>query len=328
MKPIKPLTAVAVFGLALGTISTKLPADTFGSGVNAFTINFANIGSPGNDPQNLNNRIHSESGGDNYGAVNYSFRMSVHTISTGMIDKANAEGSLGITRTARSPNLPATNVSWNEAARFVNFLNDQAGHPHAYKFANQPGSGGGANDNIQLWDSSDPGYDPSNPYRNSNAFYFLPSEDEWFKAAYYSASLSRYYLFATGSDTAPTAVASGTAPGTAVYSGQSGPADIDQAGGLSPFGTMGQTGNINEWMESAADGENDSPTKSRARRGGAWTSGELFASSATRDSLSQDGSVFNLGFRVASIPEPSAGLVMLVGLVGFGAFIIKRRHKS
>jgi len=79
--------------------------------------------------------------------------------------------------------------------------------------------------------------------------YFLPSVDEWYKAAYYDPTGGAYYDYPTGSNTAPTPVASGTAAGTAVYSGQVGPANITLAGGLSPYGTMGQGGNVYEWDE-------------------------------------------------------------------------------
>lgn len=39
-----------------------------------------------------------------------------------MIDKANTLGGLGITKDTRGPDKPATDVSWNEVARFINFL--------------------------------------------------------------------------------------------------------------------------------------------------------------------------------------------------------------
>ncbi|MEI6538751.1 MAG: hypothetical protein WCO86_04380 [Planctomycetota bacterium] len=48
-------------------------------------------------------------------------------------------------------------------------------------------------------------------------------------------------------NTAPTAVASGTDANTAVYDGQSGPADVNLTGGLSPYGIMGLGGNVFEW---------------------------------------------------------------------------------
>ena len=185
----------------------------------------------------------------------YTYRMGKFEISEQMIDKANTLGGLGITKDTRGADKPATSVSWNEAARFVNWLNTSTGSTPAYKFAIQPGEVGySANANIQLWTPSDAGYNPNNLYRNSLARYFLPSVDEWYKAAYYDPTSGVYYDYPTGSDSAPTAVASGTAAGTAVYNGQSpGPADITLAGGLSPYGTMGQGGNVYEWEETDFD---------------------------------------------------------------------------
>ena len=52
-----------------------------------------------------------------------------------MIDKANTLGGLGITKDTRGANQPATSVSWNEAARFVNWLDTSQGFTPAYKFA-------------------------------------------------------------------------------------------------------------------------------------------------------------------------------------------------
>ena len=86
----------------------------------------------------------------------------------------------------------------------------------------------------------------TNLYRNKDAYYFLPSENEWYKAAHDNAAGSAYFPYPTGSSTAPIAVASGTQPDSAVYfqTNQISPAEVTTAGGLRPYGTMGQGGNI------------------------------------------------------------------------------------
>jgi len=247
--------------------------------------------------------------------VDYTYRISTYAISTSMIDKANAEGGLDITRTNRDPNEPATAVSWNQAARFVNFLNEQAGYSHAYKFEFQPEDPGyGSNQNIQLWDSNDSGYDLNNPYRNANAFYFLPSENEWYKAAFYDPASGNYFLFATSSDMDPTPVSGGSLPNTAIYDGQSGPADVDDAGGQSFYGTMAQSGNTWELMESAWDGTNDTPSELRTGRGGAWLGGVGNLASTHRAVAGPTDQNNGTGFRVAAIPEPSTYAAILGGL--------------
>ena len=250
---MKTTTAFVFLSLALSCASAAY-ADTFGSDVNMFDIEFVTIGNPGNAADTTGNPNPA-------GSVDYTYRIGKYEISEDMIDKANASGGLGIPKDVRGPNKPATSVSWNQAARFINWLNTSTGSTPAYKFAIQPGeSGYSSNANIQLWTPSDAGYNPSDLYRNSLAKYFLPSDDEWYKAAYYDPIADVYYDYPTGSDTAPTKVASGTTAGTAVWgwSTTADPADITLAGGLSPYGTMAQGGNVWDWEETDFDLVNDS----------------------------------------------------------------------
>jgi formylglycine-generating enzyme required for sulfatase activity len=219
-----------------------------------------------------------------------------------MIDKANALGGLGITKITRGPNKPATSISWFEAVRFVNWLNTSTGHSPAYKF-DLAGE-------FQLWSPGDAGYDVDNVFRNGLAKYFLPSVNEWYKAAYYDPKTGVYYNYPTGSDTAPVSVGSGTVPGTAVYL-VSGPADIAQAGGLSSYGTMAQGGNMAEWMETSFDMQSPQApsTGSRAIRGGDWQ--HFVTDLAATHGIAVIPSAESAGFRVASvIPEPNANVLV------------------
>ena len=158
-------------------------ADTFGSGANSFSIDFVSIGNPGNPPDANPNPA---------GAVPYSYRIGKYEISEQMIDKANASAALGLRKTLAGPDYPATSVTWYEAAKFVNWLDTSSGSVPAYKFD--------ASGNFQLWTPTDPGYNPNNLYRNSLAHYFLPSENEWHKAAYYDPVAGVYYAYPTGSN--------------------------------------------------------------------------------------------------------------------------------
>ncbi len=105
--------------------------------------------------------------------------------------------------------------------------------------------------------------------------------------------------------------------------GPDSPAAVNTDGGLSAYGTMGQNGNVWEWMESASDGVNDASPELRVFRGGAWytTEGNL-RSSYRLDSAptNYDGGI---GFRVASVPEPSCALFLL----GSGAVLLFRRRR-
>ena len=241
---------------------------------------------------------------DGYGGVTVNYRISKFVIRESYIDDYNADpanaGALQITLDERGDDKPATKISWNEAARYVNWLNDIEGEQEAYKFDT-----GGANDNISVWDSADAWQiGGENLYRHKDTKYFLPSEDEWYKAAYYNGQANVYYNYPTGSDTAPVGTLGGTAPGTAVYDdgivSPTGPADVTNAGGLSPYETMGQGGNTYEWNESALDGDNSLATESRARRGGSWDSTSTNLQSSYRNDNIPSGENDNRGFRVAA----------------------------
>jgi formylglycine-generating enzyme required for sulfatase activity len=298
--------------------SAQTITETFGTGANAFTMDFVTIGNP-------NNAADTTGSPNPVGSVAYTYNLGKYEVSRDMINKANTAGGLGITL----PNMtsyggngadrPATGISWYEAATYVNWLNTSTGGTAAYKFV------GGT---FQLWAPTDAGYNANNMFRNSNAKFWLPSTDEWYKGAYGSPG-GTWYNFATGSDTNPTAVTGGTNAGTAVYSHTSatGPADITNAGGLSAYGTMAQSGNIHEWMETATDGINNSAAENRDWRGGRWTDGfstNLNASSRF-DSPPTDESATILGFRVASVPEPSALSLLAIGL---GGLALVRRRRS
>jgi hypothetical protein len=274
--------AVLSLSLAAGNVA----ADSFGSGANQFEIEFVEIGNPGNAADTTGTPNPA-------GAVDYIYNIGKFEISRDMVAKASAAGGLGLTLDdmgfvtgGSRPDMPATGVSWNEAARFTNWLNTSRGFPAAYKFSTQPGDPGyNPFANIELWAAGDDGFDADNPFRNSHAQYFLPSADEWYKAAYYdddaNAGAGGYWNFPTGSDTPPSRVASGTDPDTAVYlqSLIQGPADITEAGGLSSYGVVGLGGNVFEWEETEFDLMNDDGSSVRGVRGGIWrsVSGDLSA---------------------------------------------------
>jgi len=153
-----------------------------------------------------------------------------------------------------------------------------------------------------------------------------PRVDEWYKAAYYDPTAGVYFLYPTGSDDRPTSVASGTAADTAVWHElySQGPADITLAGGLSPYGTMGQGGNVWEWEETELDLVNDFSSSARGIRGGDWESILPWNLRSTgRDGRDPLVEYSNMGFRVASIPEPST---MLLGAMAAGGLLVWRRR--
>jgi hypothetical protein len=309
MKQILLLTLLA---LGYQGASAQLVTETFGTGVNAFTMDFVTIGNPNNAADTTGNPNPA-------GSVAYTYNLGMYEVSRDMITKANAAGSLGITMDDMSSyggngvNKPATGTSWYEAAKFVNWLNTNQGFQAAYKF---DGSG-----NFQLWSAGDAGYNANNLFRNSLAKYVIASRDEWYKAAYGNLN-GTWNNYATGSDSAPTSVTSGTAANTAVYIPQISPADITSAGGLSPYGTMAQGGNVWEWVETAFDESNNTAGENRDVRGGAWSNAPNYLDASARLDFGPSTESRHIGFRVASVPEPSTGLLVVLGLSGL---LLKRR---
>lgn len=313
MLALMVLLTIAAFSCRQAT------ADSFGTDPNnVFQIQFVAIGDPGN--------IADTTGDPNpAGAVPYAYRIGKYEISESMIDKANAQSvldgnPLGITIDNRGPDKPATSVSWFEAAQFVNWLNTSTGNFPAYNFD--------PNGDFQLWDPNDAGYDASNPFRNTQTKYFLPSADEWYKAAFYDPVTDEWFDFPNGSNTAPASVASGSDPNTAVYD-QAGPADIMLAGGASPFGTVAQAGNVSEWEETEGDLVNDDPLAVRGFRGSDWgsISGDPTGlSSSFRQTIRlPSASGARRGFRIAGvIPEPGTLCLVCSG----GAVLLLRRRKT
>jgi hypothetical protein len=318
----------ALCALALGVSFTPARADSFGSGGNAFTIDFVNIGNAGNADDRARDNTNNTPGDPNddeyatpYGGVPYAYRMGTLEISQDQITKATAGGLSGVTAGPWSGSQPAAAMTWYEAAAFVNWLNTSTGHQAAYNLTGVT--------SLTLWDGPTQAWQlgGENLYRHKNAYYFLPSEDEWYKAAFHKNDgvSANYWDYATGSNSIPTAVVSGTGNGTAVYNGVTvSPADVNFAGGLSAYGTMGQNGNVWEWQESAADGLNNSTSEDRVRRGGVWTDGENLLRSSIRDITTPVGSESGLGFRVASVPEPSSTVLM----IGSGLILLARRRRE
>jgi formylglycine-generating enzyme required for sulfatase activity len=293
---VKRLNQLLLTFLLLSPFSaTATYADIFGSGPNTFDIEFVSIGNPGNVADTGVNANPNPAG-----KVDYTYRIGKYVISEDMINKANAEGNLFITHTGRGANKPATDVSWFEAIQFVNWLNTSTGSTPAYKYAGL---------NFRLWEPGNAGYDPNNLFRNSLATYFLPSVDEWYKAAYYDPNRpggAGYYDFPTGEDAGPEPPDGIDFPGDTIFTAvffdggsNAGPNDITNVGLLSPYGTAGQGGNVYELHETESDLVNDSDWRSRVKRGGYWQTDSNSIATFLRSSTSPHRSIETNGFRVA-----------------------------
>ncbi len=169
MKPTTTSKLGITLAGVLALIVTSAHADTFGSGGNTFTIDFVDIGNAGNA-----NDAGAGGGSSSspYGGVSYTYRMGVTEVPQDWITKATALGMTNVTAGGFTGNKPATNMTWHEAAAFVNFLNTSTGHQAAYQLD-------GTNTALTLWTSGQAWQaGGQNLYRHKDAYYFLPSENE------------------------------------------------------------------------------------------------------------------------------------------------------
>ncbi|MGJ8637916.1 MAG: SUMF1/EgtB/PvdO family nonheme iron enzyme [Opitutaceae bacterium] len=288
----------------LDHLSSEVEAEIFGEGINQFSMEFVRVHNAGNGDNGAGGGIYSEP----YGGVGYNFRMSRREVSQDMIDRASISGMVGVSAGPWGGDQPAADVDWFEAAAFVNWLNTSEGHQAAYDL-----TWNGSSWSMNLWPvevQAPTGVDSgTNGYRHVDARYFLPSEDEWYKAAYHKndGDTSNYWDHAHASHTQPDGIDSSgdTIFDIVVDDGfkLSEPKTIDDVGLPSAYGTLGQGGNIYEWTETAYDGNNNSSSENRAIRGGDWDSSSFIASAGDRPGTGFFNATNFIGFRVARVAD-------------------------
>ena len=148
--------------------------------------------------------------------------------------------------------------------------------------------------------------------------YALPTEDEWYKAAYWTGDESDpWSLYANGTDETPTW---GTTEGwnyrTSDYA-YGGDTWAVGYGAQEQNGTYDMMGNIGEWTEDAYD------SLRYVIRGGSYGFSASSLDSFSRGGGYSDREYSNMGFRVVMIPEPAT--ILLFGFGGLGAWILRRR---
>jgi len=87
------------------------------------------------------------------------------------------------------------------------------------------------------------------------------------------------------------------------------------AASASYYGTFDQEGNVMEWNDAVANGIY------RGLRGGGWFNNDIYLPSTFRTWNDTEG--YQIGFRLASIPEPVVGLMMLLA----GGVTLARRRR-
>ncbi len=213
-------------------------------------------------------------------------------------------------------NRPVNIITWGRAARFVNWLHN--GQPTGAQDLTTTEDGSyflnGATTDAQIMAVS----------RELDATWVIPSEDEWYKAAYHKNDgvTGNYFDYPTGTDATPNNNLTDPDPGNnaTLYNGSytiGSPYYRTEVGAHenseSPYGTFDQAGNVLEWNEAII-------ASSRANRAGHFLGGGSGANAAHRYANSPSLEHVALGFRVAQVPEPATlGLLLLGGLLLFKA---------
>lgn len=285
-------------------------AAVFGTGTNSFSLEFVSIGNPDNPPDEPDPDT-----GDRYGAVPHTYEIGIHEIAIHQFEKANAmDGRIGDgnegywndgIRTVGT-NAPVGYATWYEAARFANWLSTGDAFAGAYAF----------DTNGVLV-----AVNRASTAVTNDVVYVLPTEAEWYKAAYYKPiNDGSYTLYSNGSNSVPV---HGTTNGWNFIHND---LTVNEApnymwevgfGGEEQNGTYDMNGNVWEWCEGAADNVLDDLTEGRMIRDGSALD-SAFHMKATRrhgayDPLNEHELV---GFRVAAVPSRSHWVT--VSVVGSG----------
>ena len=233
------------------------------------------------------------------------------------ITQSGSPGTFTYSVAPGSGNKPITYVSWFDAARFTNWLHN--------------GQPGGAQDAASTEDGAYTllGAMSGIIAKNGGAKAWIPSESEWYKAAYYDpnqggAGVGGYWQQATQSDTLTgntIGVANSANYNDGDYVGYPGAALTDVgAYGLnsdSAYGTNDQAGNVWEWNDAVIF------CSSRGLRGGSWASDENFLRASGRFDDDPSGEYYSVGFRVASVPEPTC---LVLTMLASGVMLIRRKR--
>jgi len=310
-------------------------------------IDWATVGDPGNTADTTGSPNPAGAVADSFQIMKYEFtnqqytdflnsvaatdtyslyNASMESNARGGITQRGLSGSYTYAVKTNMGDKPVNYVDWFAAARVSNWLmNGATGtsstETGAYTLNNE--TSGAA------------------PAVNPGATFYIPTEDQWYKAAYYKggSTSAGYWDYATQSDTAPTAVTAdstgiGSAGSTGNFANHSRVADwnsqdgnvttVGTNGGASAYGAFDMGGNLYEWNDlTGAAGS------SRGFRGGVWSLSAFRLSSSWWDTDVPSIEDSGIGFRLAApvaVPEPSTYAMALAGLACGGYSMFRRRR--
>jgi formylglycine-generating enzyme len=345
------VTALAVVAVILSAACAQADVFNLGGTRNPTTgtwtglasLEFVPVGDPGNAADTATG----------YGSVGYSYWMGKYDVTCGQyvaflnavaktdtyglyntnmwssfygckIQRDGASGNYTYAVPSDWADRPVVWVCWGDAARFANWLTN--GQPTGDQGLHTTEDGSyylnGATTNAQLLAVT----------RRTDARYVIPTVDEWYKAAYYRGDgvVSGYWSYPTKSDTGLSNILSstgtnnanfrddyGTGNGTYTIGGPYWRTEVGGfAGSPGPYGTFDQGGDVYQWNETIPR------PSARGTVGGSWEASSTCLTAsfqvdrATPPSYEDPIGGKNLGFRVASVPEPSSLALLLAGGIG------------
>jgi sulfatase modifying factor 1 len=364
---------VAFFKRAITTLFIALPSSSSSLWA-AIAIDTVPIGNPGN----VADTAVMGDGTSGYGSVGYVYNIGKYEVTVGqyaaflnavaatadtyglynpsMTSDLNTAGIAQIGFLGNytysvigSPNHPVTYINWGDAARFANWLHN--GQPAGAQDSSTTEDGAytlnGATSDAALFPIT----------RNAGAKWFIPSENEWYKAAFHQPSAQggdsdNYWNYPMRtnsvpfSDQPPGATPDNTrvgnfyeddglpngyddgyaATGSSSYSSSQNYLTDVGAYASSPsfYGTFDQGGNAFEWNDAQINGV------SRGARGGAFgNDASVVEAAMSRYDIPPTYDNTALGFRVATIPAtvPEPVSVALGFIAGILAFAFQRRSR-
>ena len=262
------------------------------------------------------------------------------------IQRTGSSGSYTYSVATDWEDRPVNWVSWGDSARFANWLTN--GMPTGVQGAATTEDGSYDLSGTQAYYDADggipaqgtPDYDALRQAlmavtREADARYVIPTEHEWYKAAYYDGDSGVYYDYPMGWDSTPSNDVIDPDPGNSANFYGTPDGGIKWATGHpyyrtevgefensdSPYGTFDMGGNVQEWNE----GIPSESWLSRGRRGGDYSVIDDNMHASYRGTGNPADEHLARGFRLGEVPEPATLLIMAAAGL---PLLLKRKRKS